>query len=374
MRHAVELGGQRHEPRALEEHRDADAEGEAAERSRGADPRAGGEEDAAHGARRGAENRQHRGVARARRGEHGGRGREVQARDDHDQEHGREEDRPLEPQREDEGAVLLLPRRDRDRRAERRGNRRRGPGRMLGIRQAQLVARRAVRPEREQTARLLERHRGLRGLASRGGGRDARDLHRRDDRHGPERRQARTRRDERDRLARDEADRPRLRHVEDEPLLLLAPDDHRRHRLRAEAHPDPPLRDGRDGRDARHGGELPRDPVDVVELPAPRGRHEQVRRLGEEASPDVRLEAREKRERHDERRDAEQEPEERRERDDPHLRVAPRREEISLGEEERDHFGRISGKRITSRMEWEFVKSIARRSMPTPSPAVGGIP
>ena len=50
----------------------------------------------------------------------------------------------------------------------------------------------------------------------------------------------------------------------------------------------------------------------------------------------MRLKPREKRERHDERRDAEREPAESRERDDPHLRVAPRREEISAGEKERD--------------------------------------
>ena len=36
--------------------------------------------------------------------------------------------------------------------------------------------------------------------------------------------------------------------------------------------------------------------------------------------------------------------------------------------------GRSSGKRTTSRMEGELVKSIASRSMPIPSPAVGGMP
>src|SRR5436309_2774158 len=36
--------------------------------------------------------------------------------------------------------------------------------------------------------------------------------------------------------------------------------------------------------------------------------------------------------------------------------------------------GRISGKRITSRIEGELVNNITRRSMPSPSPAVGGIP
>ncbi len=36
--------------------------------------------------------------------------------------------------------------------------------------------------------------------------------------------------------------------------------------------------------------------------------------------------------------------------------------------------GRSRGKRITSRMEREFVRSMVRRSMPMPSPPVGGIP
>src|ERR1035441_6625918 len=57
-----------------------------------------------------------------------------------------------------------------------------------------------------------------------------------------------------------------------------------------------------------------------------------MRRRGEESAPRVRLKPREKRERHDESRDAEREPAKSRERDDPHLRVAPRREEISSGE------------------------------------------
>ena len=36
--------------------------------------------------------------------------------------------------------------------------------------------------------------------------------------------------------------------------------------------------------------------------------------------------------------------------------------------------GRISGNRITSRIDGLFVSSITRRSIPTPSPAAGGIP
>ncbi len=102
-----------------------------------------------------------------------------------------------------------------------------------------------------------------------------------------------------------------------------------------------------------------------------------MRRLGREACEDVRLEPREEGERGDERGDAEDEPDERGRRDDPDLRVAARGEEVAAGEEgfrQRAAFGRMSGKRMTSRIEREPVKSIARRSMPTPSPAVGGMP
>src|ERR1019366_9947042 len=139
-------------------------------------------------------------------------------------------------------------------------------------------------------------------------------------------------------------------------------------------HPHAAPYDGRDGHDAGDGRELRPDAVHVVERVAAGGRHEEMRRLGEEPAPHVRLEPREERERHDERRDAERESEERRERDDSHLRVAPRREKIPAGEKEGDHFGRIKGNRITSRIDGEFVKSMARRSIPMPSPAVGGIP
>src|ERR1017187_7653066 len=59
-----------------------------------------------------------------------------------------------------------------------------------------------------------------------------------------------------------------------------------------------------------------------------------MRRLGEKSAPHVRLKPREKRERHDESRDAGRGPAKSRERDDPHLRVTPRREEISSGEKE----------------------------------------
>ncbi len=101
-------------------------------------------------------------------------------------------------------------------------------------------------------------------------------------------------------------------------------------------------------------------------------------RLLGEPREDVGLESREKGEGNDERRDAENEPDERRRRDDPDLRVSARSEEVAAGQEELDQrlvpFGRMSGKSMTSRIEREFVKSMARRSMPTPSPAVGGIP
>ena len=36
--------------------------------------------------------------------------------------------------------------------------------------------------------------------------------------------------------------------------------------------------------------------------------------------------------------------------------------------------GRICGKRIKSRIDWELVNNITRRSIPMPSPAVGGRP
>ena len=113
----------------------------------------------------------------------------------------------------------------------------------------------------------------------------------------------------------------------------------------------------------------------VVERVAPGGRHEQMRRLGEKPAPDVRLEAREERERDDERRDAERQAEERRERDDPHLRVPPRGEEVPAGEERaRSRLRPHQREEDDVADRREFVKSIARRSMPTPSPAVGGIP
>ena len=90
------------------------------------------------------------------------------------------------------------------------------------------------------------------------------------------------------------------------------------------------------------------------------------------------LEPREEREREDERRDAEDEPDERGEGDDAHLRVPARGQEVSPGQEGFRQrpvpFGRMSGKRMTSRIDREPVKSIARRSIPIPSPAVGGIP
>ena len=103
-----------------------------------------------------------------------------------------------------------------------------------------------------------------------------------------------------------------------------------------------------------------------------------MRGLRREPRQDVRLEAGEERQREDERRDAEDEADERGPCDDADLRVAARGEEVAPGEQGFDQrpvpFGRMSGKRMTSRIDRELVKSIARRSMPTPSPAVGGIP
>ncbi len=103
-----------------------------------------------------------------------------------------------------------------------------------------------------------------------------------------------------------------------------------------------------------------------------------MRRLLGEPREDVVLEARQQGERQDERRHAEDEPHEGGRRDDADLCVPPRGEEVAPGEQGFGQrpvpFGRMSGKRMTSRIEREFVNSIARRSIPTPSPAVGGIP
>ena len=125
--------GKRDGPRRLEDERgrrpESDAERPSRRRRRRRPPRG---RRVRHGPRRRAENREDGRVARARRREDGRRRREVQAGHDDDQEDGREEDDPLEPQREDEGAVLLLPRRHGDAGAERRGDRGRGPPRMPG--------------------------------------------------------------------------------------------------------------------------------------------------------------------------------------------------------------------------------------------------
>ena len=48
--------------------------------------------------------------------------------------------------------------------------------------------------------------------------------------------------------------------------------------------------------------------------------------------------------------------------------------EVGAAPQEEDFSGRSRGNKITSRMECEFVRSIVRRSMPMPSPPVGGMP
>ena len=131
--HPVELRGERDEAEPLEQDGGRDAEEDARERAGHPHAAPRGPKDLLHGPRRRPENREDGGVPRARRGEDRRRRREVQARHDHDQEDGREEDEALEPQREDESAVLLFPRRRRRRKARARPPRpRRRPSRFDG--------------------------------------------------------------------------------------------------------------------------------------------------------------------------------------------------------------------------------------------------
>src|SRR5664280_1812865 len=134
--HAVELGGERNEAELLEDQRDRRAESDAEERP--------GDAHAAP-----------RGVPRARRSEDGRRRCQVQAGDDHDQKDGREEDEALEPQSEDQRAVLLLPRGHRDGGTERRRYRRGGVLRPHRVLQEHLVTGRPIGAEREEAPRLV---------------------------------------------------------------------------------------------------------------------------------------------------------------------------------------------------------------------------
>ena len=92
------------------------------------------------------------------------------------------------------------------------------------------------------------------------------------------------------------------------------------------------------------------------------------------------LESLEQRERHDERRHAEREAEDRDLRDERDVGTAAGRGQVAQRHERLEAHqsvgwrGRSSGNRITSRIECRFVRSIASRSIPTPSPAVGGRP
>ncbi len=94
----------------------------------------------------------------------------------------------------------------------------------------------------------------------------------------------------------------------------------------------------------------------------------------------MRLKPGKKSKRKDQSRDAQREPEEGRARDNADLRLPAARREKPAGQEECDQeapfglTGRMRGNRMTSLIDGEFVKSIASRSMPIPSPAVGGIP
>ena len=296
MAHAVELGGERNEAELLEDQRDRRAESDAEERPGDAHAAPRGAEHLFHGLRRRSENREHRGVPRARRSEDGRRRCQVQARDDHDQKDGREEDEALEPQSEDQRAVLLLPRGHRDGGTERRRYRRGGVLRPHRVLQEHLVTGRPIGAEREEAPRLVERQARLGRAPSRRRGREARNLHRRDDRDGSEGRQPRARRDERHGLPRHDAERPGLRDVEDEALRLLAAHDLGRSGVAPHRNPDTAPRDRRDGHDAGDGGEPAAHAIHIVKDASSGGRYEEVRRLGEKPALHVRLKPREQRE------------------------------------------------------------------------------
>lgn len=136
--------------------------------------------------------------------------------------------------------------------------------------------------------------------------------------------------------------------------------------------------EGGDAGDAGDRDQPGGDPLGGAERVAARRRDEDVRRLLRQARQDRALEPGQERDRDDERRDAQGEARERGAGDDADLGVAAGGPEVPPRQEEGDQrgspFGRMSGKRITSRIEGEPVKSIASRSIPTPSPAVGGMP
>lgn len=103
-----------------------------------------------------------------------------------------------------------------------------------------------------------------------------------------------------------------------------------------------------------------------------------MRGFSDQPLADVALEPGEQGESHDEGRDSENESCKGRSGNDSNLGVSPAGQDVApcqkKGGQRRSPLGLISGKRMTSRIESEFVKSIARRSIPIPSPAAGGMP
>src|SRR5262249_34822646 len=80
---------------------------------------------------------------------------------------------------------------------------------------------------------------------------------------------------------------------------------------------------------------------------------------------------------HDERTHGDRHPADRDQADERHEPRAPPASEISPRNRQlqpRHHSGRSVGKRITSRMFGVFVRYMNRRSMPIPTPPIGGMP
>ena len=106
---------------------------------------------------------------------------------------------------------------------------------------------------------------------------------------------------------------------------------------------------------------------------------EDVRVRAEDAIAQLLLQPGHQRQRDDERHDADRHAERRDERDDGDERLLALGEQVAQRDVQLEgdvHASRlrISGNRITSRIDGLLVSSITSRSMPTPSPAVGGRP
>src|SRR5690606_38586240 len=159
----------------------------------------------------------------------------------------------------------------------------------------------------------------------------------------------------------------------------------------ARAGPDHRLADDRRGR-ADHARNLPDAldlrPVvgDAAGLP-----DVDVRAGAENPVPQLSLQPRHQRQRDDERGDPHRHAERRDQGDDGDERLAPPGEQVPEGDVQLERhrryrayslphppppYGlrRMWGKRMTSRIDWLFVSTITSRSMPMPSPPVGGSP